>query len=67
MASRSDAHETLLLLFMQDSVPPAFLFENAKNMIQGKFYQKLKDAACQLKPERESSAVMVQSTKILVE
>ena len=29
-------------------MPPAFICDNAKEMIQGKFYQKLKDAACQL-------------------
>ena len=43
MAPKSEAHETLLLLFTRDGVPPAFICKNAKKMI------KLKDAACQLK------------------
>ena len=43
-------HETLLLLFARDGVPPACICDNAKEMIQGKFYQSLKDAACHLKP-----------------
>ena len=49
MASRSEAHETLSLLFARDGVPPACICINAKEMVQDKFHQKLKDAACQLK------------------
>ena len=49
MASRNEAHETLLLLFARDGVPPACICNNAKEMVQGKFYLKLKDAACDLK------------------
>ena len=41
IASRMQAHETLLLLFTQDGVPPAYICNNAKEMIQGKFCQKL--------------------------
>ena len=49
MASRSEAHKTLSLMFARDGVPPACLCNHAKEMIQGKYYQKLKDAACHLK------------------
>ena len=49
MASRSEAHETLLLLFARDVFSPACVCDNAKEMVQGKFHQKLKDAACYLK------------------
>ena len=49
MASKSETHETLSLLFARDGVPPACICNNAKNMIQGKKYKKLKDTACQLK------------------
>ena len=38
-----------LFLFAVDGVPPACKCNNAKEMIQGKFHQKLKDAACHLK------------------
>ena len=35
MAARSEAHETLLLLFVRDGVLPAFICNNAKEIIQG--------------------------------
>ena len=49
MASRSEAHATLSLLFTWDGVPLAYICNDTKDMIQGKFYQKVKDAAFQLK------------------
>ena len=49
MASRSEAHETLSLLLARDGVLPACICNNAKKMVHGKFYWKLKDAACHLK------------------
>ena len=41
--------KTLLLLFVRDGVPPKCICDNAKEMIQGKFSQKLKEAAFHLK------------------
>ena len=49
MASKSEAHEILQLLYARDGVPLACICDTAKEMIQGKLYQKLKDAACHLK------------------
>ena len=49
MASRSETHETLSLLFARDGVLPACICDNAKDVIQGNFHQKLKDAARNLK------------------
>ena len=49
LASRTEALETLSLLYARDCVPPGFICNITKNMIQGKLYQKLKDAVCQLK------------------
>ena len=49
LASRSEAHETLLFLLRQDGVPPSCICDSDNKMIPGKFYQKLKDAACQLR------------------
>ena len=46
MESRSEAHETLLLLFVRDSVPKTCICNNAKEIIQVMFNKKLKDAAC---------------------
>ena len=49
MASRSEAHETLSLLFAKDQVSPACICDNAKELVQDKIYPKLKDAACHLR------------------
>ena len=49
MSSRSEAHATLLFLFMRDGIPLTCICNNAKELIQGKFHQKLKKAACHLK------------------
>ena len=43
MAFRSETQETLL--FARDGVLPACICDSSKEMIQGKFYQKLHDAA----------------------
>ena len=43
VSSRCEAHETLLLLFAKDGFLQACVCENAKEMIQVKFYEKLKD------------------------
>ena len=48
IASRSEAYETLSSLFARDVVLLACICNNTKKMIQGKFYQKLKDATHQL-------------------
>ena len=49
MASRSEAHQTLLLLFARDGVLQACTCYNAKEMIQGMFYPKLKDTERKIK------------------
>ena len=49
MAARSKAHGTVSLLFARDAVLPAYICNNVKDMIQGKFCQKLKDATLHLK------------------
>ena len=49
ISSRSEAHKTLSLLFTQDSIQSTCIYDSAKEMIHCKFYQKLKNAACQLK------------------
>ena len=37
------------LLLARDGVPPVCICNNTKELIQGKFHQKLKDATCHLK------------------
>ena len=49
MASRSEVHKKFLLLFARDDVLPACICNNAKELIQGALYQKLRYAACPLK------------------
>ena len=43
MVTKSEAHDA------RDGVLPACICDIAKEMTQGKFYQKLKDVACHLK------------------
>ena len=49
MASRSEAHWTLLLLYVKDGVPPICICNNAKELIKGNFHQKLKEVKRYLK------------------
>ena len=49
MASKSKACETLSSLFAQDGALPAYIYNNAKEMIQGKLSQELKNVAWNLK------------------
>ena len=49
MKLKSEAHETLSLLFQQDGVPPSVICDNAKEMILGEFNRKLKEALCHLR------------------
>ena len=46
---KTEAHETLSLLFHLDGVPLAKMCDNAKEMILGEFNRKLKEASCHLK------------------
>ena len=49
MKVKSEAHEALSLLFQQDGVPPAIIWENAKDMILGEFKRKCTEAPCHLR------------------
>ena len=49
MASTSKEHETLSLMCMTDGVQWTCICDNAKDLVQGKFNQKLNDYACHLK------------------
>ena len=49
MQKKSDAHETLSLLFARDGVPSTMVVDNAKEQIQGKFKSKCREAHCHLK------------------
>ena len=49
VTSRSEVHDTLSLLFASYGILPAYICNNTKEMVQGKFHQMLKEAACHLK------------------
>ena len=49
MKLEREAHEALSLLFQQDKVLPAIIYEYAKEMILGDFGRKLKEALCHLR------------------
>jgi hypothetical protein len=46
MTTKSDAHESLLLLFHRDSVPPTMIFDGLKEQTLGNFKRKLREADC---------------------
>ena len=48
MKLKSKALEALSLLFQQDGVMPAAIYNNAKETIQGEFNRKIKVASCHL-------------------
>ena len=49
MQSKSDAHETLSLLFSRHGVPIILIIDGAKEQVQGKFKRKARQADCRLK------------------
>ena len=49
MKLKSEAHEALPLFSQWDWVPPAVIFDNAKEMILGEFNRKLRETLCHLK------------------
>ena len=49
MKLKSETHEAFSFLFQYDGVTPAIIFDNAKEMIQGEFNRKLKEASCHLR------------------
>ena len=46
MKQKGEAHETLLLLFHWDGVPPAMIVDGSNEQVMGDFQQKLKEAVC---------------------
>jgi hypothetical protein len=49
MKKKSEAHETLLLLFARDGVPNAMIVDGAKEQVLGDFKRKVRQADCHLK------------------
>ena len=49
MQSKSDAHETLTLLFSRHGIPNILIVDGAKEQVQGKFKRKARQADCRLK------------------
>ena len=49
IAWKSDAHETLLLLFAQEGVPSTLIMDGAREQVMGEFRQKARQADCQVK------------------
>ena len=48
MQLKSEAHETLSLMFKRDGVPPKIVVDNSKEQTLGKFKKKCKEAGCHL-------------------
>ena len=49
MKLKSKPHKVLSLLFKQDRVPSAVIYDNSKEMVLGEFTRKLKELLCHLK------------------
>ena len=49
MSCKSEAHEALVLLFVQEGVPPKMIIDSAKEMKLGEFVKKCKEASCHLR------------------
>ena len=48
MARKSEAHETLSILFKRDGVPPKIVADNSKEQSFGNFARKCREADCHL-------------------
>ena len=46
MERKSQAHETVSLLFKRDGVPPAMIMDNSKEQLSTEFRRKLREADC---------------------
>jgi hypothetical protein len=62
MKCRSEAHETLSLLFHCDGVLPSMIADNSKEQLLGKFKRKLNEANCHLK-QTESYSPWMQAAE----
>jgi len=49
MKRKGEAHETLLLMFHRDGVPPTMVTDGSKEQTQGNFRRKLREADCHLR------------------
>ena len=49
MEKKSDAHETLSLLFAQESVPSTLVMEGVREQVLGEFRHKARQADCHMK------------------
>ena len=58
MKRKGEAHETLLLLFHCDGVPPSKIADNPKEQILGEFKRKLNEANCNLRQTEPHSPWM---------
>ena len=49
MARKSEAHETLSLLFAQEVVPSTLVMDGAREQVMGEFRHKARQADCHVK------------------
>ena len=55
MKKKSDAHETLSLVFQRDGVPPRMIMDGSKEQTQDRFKKKCQDADCCIKQTKPYS------------
>ena len=65
MKLKSEAYETLSVLFKHNGVPPEMVMDGSKEHNLGKFHQKLKDAFC-YKRHTEPYSPCLNATKVTI-
>ena len=55
MARKSDAQETLSLLFAQEGVPSTLVMDGAREQVMGEFRRKARQADCHVKQTKPYS------------
>jgi hypothetical protein len=55
MKLKSDAHDSLSLLFQRDGVPPKMIMDGSKEQTLGRFRKKCQDADCRIKQTKPYS------------
>ena len=65
MKLKSEAHESLSMIFKRDGVPPKIVFDNSKEQSLGKFSIKCRESDCCLVNTETYSPCMVEAKRYI--
>ena len=57
------SHEALSLLFQQDGMSPAIIYDKAKEIILGEFSRKVNEASCYLRQTELFTPLLIAAEK----